>query len=236
MCCQELFCAQCIHDRLAASAHCTACASTMKASELKRPGIVLCRIISSLSVRCDFYQQSLQGCQARVRLQDLQQHVAECLFNPATATSPIRTVRPQSNVEDTLTASPSKLAGNVAGCLTSHLVAARAQDGRLEVRTGTYGKPQVYHRTIASSVSSDDAGSSTLRRRSSELARQADLVCGGATGARAQAVAGLKRLPSTEQEQLLIDAGIKGLKPSAGTAVAIKADLSLPWSQLRKLQ
>ena len=236
VCCQELFCAQCIHDRLAASAHCTACASTMKASELKWPGIVLCRIISSLSVRCDFHQQSFQGCQARVWLKDLQQHVAECLFKPATATSPIRTVRPQSTVEDILTASPSKLAGNVAGCLTSHLVAARAQDGRLEVRTGTYGKPQVYHWTTASSVSSDDAGSSTLRRRSSELARQAELVCGGATGARAQAVAGLKRLPSTEQEQLLIDAGIKGLKPSAGTALAIKADLSLPWSQLRKLR
>lgn len=77
---------------------------------------------------------------------------------------------------------------------------------------------------------------STLRRRSLELASQAKLVSGRATGVKAQQVAGLQRPSTAEQEQLLVDAGLKSSKPSDGTALAIKAGLGLPGSQLWKLR
>ena len=235
-CCEEYFCADCMCEWLATHKQCPACANCLKASELKTPGKVPRRMMDGWTLRCDFHKPSLQGCPVVTPLRDLRKHVAACQFNPATTTAPIRTVRQSSTVEDVLSASPSKLCGNVADRLTGHLVAARVHDGRLEVRTASHGKPQVYQRAVVSNVPSDRAADTTLRRRSSELTRHAETVCGGVAGARAQEVAGLQRLSAAEQEQLLLDAGIKAKKPSPGSALAIKADLSLPWSQLRKLR
>ena len=66
--------------------------------------------------------------------------------------------------------------------------------------------------------------------------RHLEFTSGGVTGVRPQLVAGLQRLLSADQEQPLVDAGSRCQKPAAGTALAIKADLSLPWIQLRKLR
>ena len=235
-CCQELFCTMCICTWLENSSQCPVCGDGMRASSLRQPGRVLSRIIENWSLHCDYHQPHLQGCPEIVPLSKLQDHVAQCPFNPEVSTQPIRTLRPSSTVSDALTASPSKLRGDVAGSLTSHLVTARAQDGCLQIHLSNHGKPQIYKRTSTSSVPSGEASARTQRRRTQELSRIAESVCGGEMGARAQEVAGLKRLSSSEQEQLLVDAGLRSFSPAAGTALAIKADLSLPWTQLRKLR
>ena len=164
-------------------------------------------ILSNVSVHCDFYQPSLDGCPEVVPLCHLRDHVDTCSFHPDAATKhkPIRAVRPSSTVAEVLTASPSKLKGNVAANLTSRLVTARAEQGRLEVKTSDQGRghAQVYQLTSTSLVPSTEASISTLKRRESELTRIAESVCGGSAGARVQLVAGLKRLSANEQEALL---------------------------------
>ena len=75
----------------------------------------------------------------------------------------------------------------------------------------------------------------TIRRRSSELQSLSQTVCGGPTGARAQKVAGIKRLSIAEKDKLLQDIGLHPTAPSPGTALAIKADLALSVSKFRQL-
>ena len=41
---------------------------------------------------------------------------------------------------------------------------------------------------------------------------------------------------SKERDNLLVKAQLKALSPQSGTDLAIKADLRMPWFQLRKLQ
>lgn len=53
---------------------------------------------------------------------------------------------------------------------------------------------------------------------------------------RIQEVAGLQLLSAKEQEELLRDDGLKPSSPEAGSLLAIKADLLLPWNKLRKLK
>ena len=249
-CCNELSCAECISEWLSTNNTCKSCSADMAASSMRTPSISLVRVVSSQSIHCDFHEPSLRGCPEVVPLHDLQRHVNMCPFNPAEtpscstarspppSTTPIRSVRPSSTVAEVLSASPSKLKGNVATNLTARLVTARAEGGRLEVKTGEggRGKPQVYQLTPECSVPSTDASASTLKRRAAELTRIAESVCGGSDGARVQMIAGLKRLSSAAQEELLQEAGLKCSSPSPGTALAIKADLRLPWSQLRKLR
>ena len=250
-CCNDPSCAECISEWLSTNNTCKSCSSAdMAASSMRTPSISLTRLVSSQSIHCDFHEPLLLGCPEVVPLHDLQRHVNMCPFNPAEtpscstarspppSTTPIRSRRPSSTVAEVLSASPSKLKGNVATNLTARLVTARAEGGRLEVKTGEggRGKPQVYQLTPECSVPSTDASASTLKRRAAELTRIAESVCGGSDGARVQMIAGLKRLSSAAQEELLQEAGLKCSSPSPGTALAIKADLRLPWSQLRKLR
>ena len=235
-CCEELLCARCIWQWLSGSSICPVCSCSMKASSLRKPCALLQRIIGNWSLHCDYHAPALQGCQAVVQLKNLQKHTQACTFNPSVSSTPCRAITPSSSVADILTASPSKLSGNIAEQLTSHLVTSRVKDGRLEIRPGSRGRAQVYSRTTVSNVPSGDASSSTQRRRSSELRHVQHTVCGGSDGARAQEVAGLERLSRADQEKLLQEAGIRPLTPGAGTLLAIKADLNLPWSQIRKLK
>ena len=235
-CCQSLFCATCICHHLENHCKCPDCGQPLLASMLQKPSKVLAAILSNWTVRCDYYKPALSGCHATVSLCDLKEHVASCAFNPATSMTPIRTTNPKATVEEVLTASPSKLKGNVAGKLMSHLVMARAEEGRVEVKTSSRGKPQVYERITTALVPSDEASARTVRRRSSELHHVAELVGGGAAGAKAQEVAQLRQLSSAEQDKLLEECGLKAHQPAPGTGLAIKADLALPWSQLRKLR
>ncbi|XP_065188622.1 uncharacterized protein LOC135819357 [Sycon ciliatum] len=218
---------------------CKSCHEQLMASRLRHPGKALSKSANNISIRCDHYEPSLKGCPDVVSLHRLQEHVQECAFNPQnTRMKPVRSVRPSSAVADVLTASPSKLKGNIATNLTARLVTARVEEGRLEVKTGDggRGKPQVYQLTPEGSVPSTEASASTLRRREAELTRIAESVCGGSDGARVQMIAGLKRLSLSAQEQLLQDAGLCSSTPAPGTALAIKADLQLPWAKLRKLR
>ena len=142
----------------------------------------------------------------------------------------------QARFEEVLTASPSKICGNVADALMGHMVKVKAIDGILEVKSGSRGKPQTFTRISASNVPSNLASTSTLRRRSAEIERVSQLISGSDDGVRAQEVAGLKRLSKDEQTQLLIDSGMHPKTPSEGTLLAIKADMNLPWNQIRQLK
>ena len=135
-----------------------------------------------------------------------------------------------STVSDVLQASPSKLKGDTADKLMAHLVKAKAVDGKLQVKSSQRGRPQVYIRTTMGEVSSQEASDRTKRRRRSELKSCSESVCVGGDGARAQAVSTLRTLAKEEQEKLLQEAGLAPMNVQAGTALAIKADLRLPWS------
>ena len=141
-------------------------------------------------------------------------------------------------MSDVCAASPSKLQGDVAGNLTARTVTGRMSGGRLEFKTSEdrRGHSIVLQLTPTAVVPSTDASASTLKRRASEMIRQAESISGGSDGARVQLIAGLKKLSATAQETLLQEAGLRSSSPAAGTALAIKADLRLPWSQLRKLR
>ena len=237
-CCDELYCCGCISSQLLITNVCPSCGAEMQAPSLKHPDKALSKLLSSRSIRCDFYAPSLCGCPAVVPLHTLKQHVDTCSFNPTTPGIPIRAVRPSSTVSEITTASPSKLQGDVARSLTGSMVVAQACKKRLEVRTGANrkGHPLVFHQIPCSIVPSTEASASTLKRRAVELTRIAEEVCGGSDGARIQVIAGLKRLSADAQDNLLREAGIRCATPAQGTALAIKADLRLPWTQLRKLR
>eukprot|EP00117_Sycon_ciliatum_P000960 scpid48110/ scgid3364/ len=61
-------------------------------------------------------------------------------------------------------------------------------------------------------------------------------MCVDADAVRAQEVAGIRKLSSSERDKLLEEAGVKPSQPAAGSLLAIKADMNLPWSQVRKLK
>lgn len=234
-CCNDLYCGQCICQRLVDNNTCLTCNNPLKASELKSPHPRVARMLSSSTVRCDYYDEALRGCPATMKLMSLQEHVRQCPFRQGSAQA-IRTVRPSSTAAEILSASPSKLRGNVAEKLVGQLVKAHTHGDRLEVKTGERGRPQVFERTTAGTVSSSIASRTTLRRREAELEQRSRTVCVDDSGVRAQDIAGLRRLSAAEQDKLLQDAGLRPSQPAAGSLLAIKADMNLPWSQVRKLK
>ena len=235
-CCDRLFCCVCISQYLSTHNTCPACHQPMKASCLQQPCKLFQQLSGKWSIRCDFYDTALRGCGTIVPLEQLQEHTKQCAFSPTSTTPPIRSVRGSSIVEDILSASPSKLQGNKAEELKGCLVHATMSDGMVEVRKSSRGKARLFMQTTKSAVSSDQASATTVRRRFSELKRMDELVSGSAEGARTQEIASLKRLSSKEQEELLRDAGLRSTTPASGSLLAIKADLSLPWNQVRKLK
>lgn len=84
-----------------------------------------------------------------------------------------------------------------------------------------------------SSVSSDEASSRTLRRRSGELEQHRLTVSKGATLAQHQAE--IKAMSSDERRALLADTEFKIELPPL-TGLAMKSDLSLPWSKMRSMK
>ena len=61
-------------------------------------------------------------------------------------------------------------------------------------------------------------------------------VCGSEIGAVAHMAAKVRGMASREHDTLHLMANLKPLASKPGTALAIKADMQLPWYQLRKLQ
>ena len=242
-CCRSVFCSSCL-TAITGGALCPHCSSPVTASSLVRPSELFTKLSGKWSIHCDYHEEALNGCPAILPLENLKDHVESCPFSPTFKSScaPVRAVRPTSTVADVLTASPSKLQGNVAEQLTGHLVKSSVHDGKLEVKTCSRGRPQIFTRTTACSVPSDQASASTIRRRASELERVEEFVSGGASGVRAQEVAGLRRLPPAQQQQLLQDLGLVpgtetlGATVCCKTALAIKADLALPHNKFRQLR
>ena len=158
--------------------------------------------------------------------------------NDTIAASPVeyKHISNSSTVSQVLESSPSKLQGDTASKLMAHLVKARTVNRTLEVKSSQRGRPVVYHQTSAGEVSSSVASERTKRRRKAELDSVSSSVCVGSGGAHAQAVSSLQSMASSERDTLLREAGLTPSTPLPGTALAIKADLQLPWSQLRKLK
>ena len=119
----------------------------------------------------------------------------------------------RSSVAEVLSASPSKLRRDISEQLAGHLVTAKADSGRFEVKTGCRGQLVVFQRITSSRISSNIASTETVRRRSKELEQVTCYISGGSDGVRVQEVAGLKRLSKSEQEELPQEAG---LSPSKG--------------------
>ncbi|XP_065192129.1 uncharacterized protein LOC135823213 [Sycon ciliatum] len=155
---------------------------------------------------------------------------------PLTQQGLTRPVTKSATIAQVLDASPSKLRGDTADRLLGHLVSARSDSGKLEVKQSERGRPQVYQRLTFADTSSEAASERTKRRRTAELRSLTESVCGGSAGASAQTVAILRRMSSDEQMDLLREAGLAPHSPEAGIGLAIKADLMLPWNQLRKLR
>ena len=99
-------------------------------------------LLAQVLVKCTY---SSDGCKATVQLSTLKAHEAECHFgkvegpqiNPAVIT-------PSSTAKEILTASPSKLQGDIGRKLTAHLVDAHTEGFQLTVFKGT--KPQTWER------------------------------------------------------------------------------------------
>ena len=130
---------------------------------------------------------------------------------------------PSSKVDDILSASPSKLRGNIGQRIAIHTVKSNTEEGFAQLQ-GSRRKPLVLTAVASASVSSDLASPRTISRRKVSLGKIEERVCGGMDGARAQQVAGLKRLTKAGQQALLQEAGIKANAPGNGTLLAIKAD------------
>ena len=104
-----------------------------------------------------------------LQLHCLRDHVRqECLFRRGLIPhSPIRKViTPTAQVSDVMTASPSKLKGDISKKLTAHFVAAQ-EGGILEVATA--GKPQTWMKVTKGQTPSSQATDRTLRRRFLEI-------------------------------------------------------------------
>ena len=82
-------------------------------------------------------------------------------------------------------------------------------------------------------VSSEEASSRTIRRRSGELEKHRNLASGGAP--LVQLHAEMKSLSTSERQKLLADLEFK-IELPALTGLAIKADLCLPWSKMRSMK
>ena len=235
-CCQKLFCASCICFWLDTHCTCPLCKCRLMADELAQPHPLVVGIISKCIVMCDFSESALVGCPVRVPLAELTSHVSLCRFNPAVESAPLqRVVESTTTIGDMLSASPSKLRGKVFDKVLKHVVSTCDVDGKLEVRGGG-GSPAMYRKTTVARVASGACSSKTERRRSVLTDSVTRQVCGGEIGAVAHMAAKVRGMASRERDTLLLMANLKPLASKPGTALAIKADMQLPWYQLRKLQ
>ena len=234
-CCEELLCSKCICSWLSSHSMCPVCTSEMNSASIESPSKVLQRIMSNWTVRCDYYAPAVVGCQVAATLSQLRHHVQNCPHNPSKSETPVRAAMPSSKVDDILSASPSKLRGNIGQRIAIHTVKSNMEEGFAQLQ-GSRGKPLILTAVASAAVSSDPASPRTISRRKESLGKIEERVRGGMDGARAQQVAGLKRLSKAGQQALLQEAGIKASAPSNGTLLAIKADLNMPWNQLRKLK
>ena len=88
-------------------------------------------------------------------------------------------------------------------------------------------------------ISSDIASARQVRKRTEAVARFREVISGNSAGSRAQFRHEVSRAPSDERLQILREAGFSLPESNVlprGSGLAIKADMALPWSQLRTLR
>ena len=235
LCCEELFCSKCICSWLSTHSTCPICKVEMTNESIASPPCFVKIMIANWTALCDYYAPALVGCQSTVTLSQHRQHVEECPHNPSSSATPIRAVGPSSRADDILSASPSKMKGNLGQRIGVHVIKSNMKDGFAELSTGR-GKPLTVAALPSPATSSDNCSVRIQNRRDELMRKVQEKVAGGADGARAQQVAGLQRMSKEKQQALFKEAGIIGHSPGSGTLLAIKADLNLPWYQIRKLK
>ena len=189
------------------------------------------QLLAELPVTCDFKgDNALEGCSAIVKLARLREHCEAC--NCSTTQRRVPTI--SSTVGEVLQSSPSKLAGDVTVRLASKLVSCTSEQGTFHQRAGNHSVQWV--RQTTPRVPSELASSRTLRRRTKEIEDFRTAVSGGSEGSRTQLQHELRSQPRAERDELLRGAGLLPQCPESGAALAIKADLHLPWNSLRKLK
>ena len=88
---------------------------------------------------------------------DLRQHSKTCALSSAVLHTPVRATATASLVGDVLQATPSKTWGDVADMLMSPIALSKISKGRLEIKTISRGRPQVFHRIMVAASTSFQA-------------------------------------------------------------------------------
>ena len=228
-CCSKPVCANCLFDWLGSTCQCPECKHALRLSNIKPLHVTTHSILRELPVHCDNAgQTSLEGCSQVMPLHSLASHCSNC------SPSSIKAIAPSTTVGEVLTAPKELLQGDTANKLLSHLINSKSVDGKLEQHTG--GPKKLWHRVVNATVSSSAASTRTLERREQSLSALRQSQCGGLAGSRAQLVHATKVMPREKRDSLLQEAGVLGSSPQPGIGLALKADLQLPWSRLRKLR
>eukprot|EP00117_Sycon_ciliatum_P016778 scpid42676/ scgid16057/ E3 ubiquitin-protein ligase NRDP1; RING finger protein 41 &gt; E3 ubiquitin-protein ligase NRDP1; RING finger protein 41 len=231
-CCQHSFCTDCIWHWLGIKASCPVCRFAMSASQLVLPSVCCQSVLAEICIHCDNYADAFNGCSEVMPLSQLRPHVQTCNNTQK------HTVTKATQVGDILNASPTKLRGSMSDVLTGHLVKTKADNGMLELRGR--GPSQTWKRTTVATVPSQDASARTVRRRrrsQAELKHTRTLMCGSSEGfVIAQQAASISHMEKEERDAPLNAAGIIAKTPGTGSTLALKADLHMPWNQLRKLR
>lgn len=227
VCCQSNYCTDCIWERLGTNAECPDCKCELRASQLKET--TASRFLADNIIHCDNYVDALNGCTAVIPLSELRLHTKSCTNKSK------HVVMPSTPVAAILTASPSKLQGDTCQKITKHLMRGQSVRGVLELHSGR-GPPETWTKTPVAKVASDCASARTIRRRSASLSQIHDKASGSIAGAIVQHAAALGRMKQHERQAVLVEAGVLPKTPGAGSALALKSDLHLPWNKVRKLR
>ena len=126
------------------------------------------------------------------------------------------------------------LQGDVGDRLLGKCIVSKSSDGQLYQWTGR--RPVLWIKATRATVPTGEASDRTARKREVEVQKFTDAVCGGEAGSAAQRVHSTKVMSKEHRDLLLKEAGVLPQGAASGIGLAIKADLQLPWSKLRKLQ
>ena len=237
--CERVFCTACIWQWLLGADTCPLCKRMLTTQQLRQPSTMLQRVLPQLEIRCDFAEQ---GCQQPVRLALLRRHTADCQQHRASTdgqTYHPNVITPSSSVQDILSLSPSKPLNTTMERVVTSLIQRKERhggtSGQIEVQTG--GTPQTLLKTTRARVPTGECTPRHERRRTTEIQQVRQVLAGGKEGAKNQQAAELRVLSKSSQDDLLVAAGIKPPPGQVGAScgLAIKADLRLPWFQMRKL-
>lgn len=197
--------------------------------------LVHCTRMCGKIVRVDHYQKHLQGlCMS---------HYHQRIDSPSKLTISEVLSRPTTSP-----VTPAEV--RVAGHLVRKIMdsGGSSSEGVVKVQTrGQVSKQNIKYTTItlpskqpitlvqvaSCRVSSSEASKWTLKRRTESIKRVRSLTSGGDTTV--QMAAEVKSLSKEEREKIILEAQLPIIIPT-DHALALKADLSIPWCKLRVLR